>query len=84
MKKRWHLTACPALSLRDRLRLLFGVPLFVRFESPDGEVHAACNISVSVQREWPADAQVLGGWPPLIGPLPPPPPPPHPSRDPGR
>jgi hypothetical protein len=72
--KRWHLTARPALSFTDRLRLLIGVPLYVRFESPDGDCHAACSISVAVQREWPADhGHILGGWPPLPEPLPPPP-----------
>lgn len=53
--KPWHFTARPSLKLTDRLRLLFGVPLYVRFESPDGNCHAACHISATVQREWPAD-----------------------------
>jgi hypothetical protein len=57
----WHLTARPVLRFRDRLRLLVGVPLFVRFRSPDGHCHAACEITASVQRDWPADADVLHG-----------------------
>jgi len=51
--KSWHLTARPGLSLRDRLRLLVGVPLYVRFTSPDGHCHAACSLSAVVQRDWP-------------------------------
>lgn len=82
----WQLTTRPALRLWDRLRLLVGVPLFVRFTSPDGACHAACALSLAVQREWPAEADVLdelpAGWPPLVRPLPPPPPPP--DSDPGR
>lgn len=52
---RWHLIARPTLTIRDRVRLLFGVPLFVRFTSPDGNCHAACHLSVAVQHEWPDD-----------------------------
>jgi hypothetical protein len=50
---RWYLIARPSLRLWDRLRLLAGVPLFVRFESPDGRCHAACHITASVERDWP-------------------------------
>lgn len=55
--KPWHLTARPSLGLMDRLRILFGVPVYVWFFSPDGECHAACNIHAVVQREWPSDQQ---------------------------
>ena len=58
--KGWHLTASTTLSFADRLRLLFGVPLFIRFTSPDGNCHAACKLSVSVQRSWPSDPDL---WP---------------------
>ncbi len=44
----WFLESRPRLSFRDRLRLLFGAPLRVIFESPDGNCHAACNITASV------------------------------------
>jgi len=65
--KGWHLTACPALSVRDRLRLLLGVPLYVRFTSPDGQCHAACHLSVVVQHDWPANTgELLRGWPPRV------------------
>lgn len=74
---RWHLTARPTLTLTERLRVLFGVPLYVRFTSPDGNCHAACHITASVQREWPDD-DLPGGYPPLVRPLPPAPPPPAP------
>lgn len=46
--KRWYLIARPVLSLRDRLRLLFGSRLQVRFDSPDGYCHAACGITARV------------------------------------
>ena len=72
--KRWHLTAKRTLRLQDRLRVLFGVPLYVRFTSPDGQCHAACDLAVVVQRAWPADDECLGGVP-LPNPLPPPAPP---------
>jgi len=55
----WHLTAQPALRLRDRLRLLVGVPLYVRFTSPDGTCSAACTITHAVQRAWPQDEVAL-------------------------
>jgi hypothetical protein len=51
--KPWHLTACVTLPWRDRWRVLLGVPIFVRFVSPDGACHAACSIEHVVQRDWP-------------------------------
>lgn len=57
--KPWHLTTHLVLSFWDRLRFLFGVPIFVRFYSPDGECHAACEISAAVRRNWPADGEDL-------------------------
>lgn len=65
--KRWHFTARPALRLVDRLRLLVGMPLYVRFESPDGRCHAACSVAAYVQREWPADSMPVPcvKWPRL-------------------
>ena len=44
----WFLESQPRLSFRDRVRLLFGARLRVIFESPDGNCHAACNISALV------------------------------------
>lgn len=58
--KPWHLTARPSLSLWDRLRLLFGAHLYVRFNTPDGNCHAACSITHIIQRDWPTDATVFG------------------------
>lgn len=55
-QKPWWMTTYLRLSLRDRLRVLFGVPVFVRFLSPDGNCHAACDLSSAVQREWPANS----------------------------
>jgi hypothetical protein len=54
----WHLTTYRVLSLWDRLRVLVGVPVFARFVSPDGNCHAACSITVTVQRDWPPDPPV--------------------------
>jgi hypothetical protein len=54
-EKSWHLTARPPLSFWDRVRLLFGTPLYVRFTTPDGNCHAACNIAVFIQDEWPIE-----------------------------
>jgi hypothetical protein len=51
----WHLTGRPVLTFWDRLRLLLGVPLYVRFLTPDGQCHASCRIEVVVQREWPSE-----------------------------
>ena len=51
--KPWHMTGARALSFRERLRLLFGSPIYVRFLSPDGRCHAACSIEVFVQDDWP-------------------------------
>lgn len=80
-ERQWHLTGKRYLSLADRCRLLLGVPLFVRFRSPDSCCHAACELSVMVQREWPAPPLSASGWPPLPDRLPPaPPPPPFNSR----
>lgn len=59
------MTAQPTLRLRDRVRLLLGVPLFVRFTTPDGNCHAACGLSVEVRRGWPPNTSAaLSGWPP--------------------
>lgn len=44
----WFLETQQRLSFRDRVRLLFDAPLRVIFESPDGNCHAACDISASV------------------------------------
>ena len=47
----WYLIGAGRLTFRDRVRLLLGVPLWVRFDSPDGECHAACRVSARVGRE---------------------------------
>jgi len=52
----WYLITARTLGLRDRLRVLFGAPIVVRFESPDGLCHAACTLSVSIKQR-PAFAQ---------------------------
>lgn len=51
----WYLISSPSLSLWDRLRLLLGARLCVRFDSPDGNCHAVCRLSASVQRHWPEE-----------------------------
>lgn len=53
--KRWTLTTRVSFGLMDRVRLLLGLPVVVRFESPDGECHAAYGISARVQLDWPSD-----------------------------
>lgn len=44
----WYLMTWRRLSLKDRLRVLFGCPLVVRFTSPDGACHAACDLVIWV------------------------------------
>lgn len=56
-RTRWTLTGYRVLGWKDRLRVLFGARIFYRFESPNGECHAACRIALRVQSEWPADAE---------------------------
>lgn len=51
--KCWYLTSRPVVRFWDRLRFLCGVPLYVRFITPDGNCHAACNIETYVQTDWP-------------------------------
>lgn len=53
--KPWHLTGKHYFSIWDRIRILFGVPVVVRFFSPSGHCSAACDLQWSVQRDWPAD-----------------------------
>lgn len=63
-EKPWHMTSQPMLSFWDRLRLLFGGKLFVRFHSPYGNCSAACNHSAGVYNDWPVnDGSELNGWP---------------------
>jgi hypothetical protein len=40
------------LTLRDRLRVLFGVPIVVAFRTPDGRCHGACTMHARVQHDW--------------------------------
>lgn len=56
-EKRWHLTSYRTLGFMDRLRVLFGARIFMRFESPDGRCHAACGIALRVQDAYPKDAE---------------------------
>lgn len=44
----WFLLHERALTWAERLRTLFGLPVKVRFDSPDGECHAACNLTIIV------------------------------------
>ena len=81
MSRPWHLTARVPLSLWDRLRLIAGVGLWVRFLSPDGECHAACAVVAYVRGTWPEDEAAMPparGWPPIPRAFPPPPAPPAP------
>lgn len=56
-RKRWHLTSYRRLGWLDRLRVLFGGRIYMRFESPNGECSAACRMAMRVQGEWPSDAE---------------------------
>lgn len=56
-RKRWNLTSYRTLSWRDRLRVLFGGRIYMRFESPNGECNGACGIAVRVQQDWPSDEE---------------------------
>jgi hypothetical protein len=38
-----------ALNWRERLLVLFGRPVRVRFDSPDGDCHAACNLTITIE-----------------------------------
>lgn len=53
---RWQLTGRVDIRWRDVVALIFGRRLYIRFVSPNGECHAACELQSFVQREWPADA----------------------------
>jgi hypothetical protein len=48
MKKPWFIKTHRTLGWRDRLRVLLGQPIRLRFDSPDGECHAACSLTISV------------------------------------
>lgn len=49
------------LTIRQRLRILFGAPVTVVFRSPDGRCHAACNIHFGVCRDWFENDDALAG-----------------------
>lgn len=49
--KPWFIKHRRKLTLTERLRVLAGVPVVVRFDSPDGNCHAACNLTISVNEE---------------------------------
>jgi hypothetical protein len=52
-KKPWFIKHRRRLTWRERLRVLFGTPVDARFDSPDGDCHAACNITVTMTGgEW--------------------------------
>lgn len=53
--KPWYMISSPPIRWRDRLRILLGFPVWVRFNSPDGNCHAACSFQIFVQRECPTD-----------------------------
>jgi hypothetical protein len=63
--KPWYIFGARTLSLKDKIKLLFGHSLYVRFDSPDGECHAACELRIMVARNdidkitWP---QLRGLW----------------------
>lgn len=46
----WFIYGMRPLSKLDRIKLLLGYTLYVRFDSPNGECNAACDLSVMVSR----------------------------------
>jgi hypothetical protein len=46
----WYMYGERTLSFSDRLRLLLGATLYVRFDSPNGDCNAACNFSHQISR----------------------------------
>lgn len=62
LRKFWHITGSPQLSFLDRLCLLFGVPLYVRFISPNGECNAACTLEAKVSATEPPAPEGVGRW----------------------
>ncbi len=64
--KPWFIYGQRALSLCDRLKILLGFKLYVRFDSPNGECSAACSLSHHISRravdkiEWPNDTRLTG------------------------
>lgn len=49
--KPWFMEWHRPLRWAERFRVLFGRHVRVRFDSPDGECHAACNLTISVGGE---------------------------------
>lgn len=52
--KPWSIKVCRTLTWIERLRVLFGVPVHARFDSPDGNCHASCNVTITVDgdKKW--------------------------------
>jgi hypothetical protein len=46
--KPWSIKVCRMLSWGESLRAMAGIPVVARFDSPDGECHAACNVAITV------------------------------------
>lgn len=53
MTTEWWMVRRFTVPLRERLAILFGRPVYVRFLSPDGRCHGACSVEVKVQPTWP-------------------------------
>lgn len=49
-EKPWFLWGQRELSLLDKIKLLFGWKLYVRFDSPYGNCSAACDLSHQITR----------------------------------
>ena len=55
----WFIWGRRTLTFWDRLRMLCGWHLYIRFDSPDGNCHAACDLSHKITRaeyervKWP-------------------------------
>lgn len=58
----WHMTSVVRPTWLQRVKLLFGAKVFIRFNSPDGRCSAACTHTFAVARKLqvaaPAEAPV--------------------------
>lgn len=50
-RRPWYIWGQRELSFWDKIRLLFGSRLYVRFNSPNGKCNAACELLIQITRE---------------------------------
>ena len=58
----WYLISPTCLTWWDKLRLLLGWKLYVRFDAPNGQCSAACDHSWAVSRAKYADEKLPWRW----------------------